>query len=262
MMSETEVQKCICNSTAFYEIDKYSHSLNCMVKYLQCESCGPIIAPESKNYDLSKIYNNEYFNNVDCGWKGRSKKLVKYIKYLNILSPLKKMQICDFGAGNGYLSKLLIDSGFNVLAYEPYLQNHSYLEHSYYYDKPFDADALLMVEVFEHFTIAFEEIEKILSDFQNPKLIIFMTVLTDSADNPINDWFYLNPDAGHFTLWSKKSLELFGEINGYKLISIDGAFLHIFCKASNMKMCNNFKILSIPTKFVMKIKILIEELFK
>ena len=261
MIPETEVQKCVCNSIAFHEINKYSHSLNCVVKYLQCESCGLIIALGSKNYDLSKIYNNEYFTSVDYGWKGRAKKLVKYIKYLNISIPLKKMQICDFGAGNGYLSKLLIDSGFNVLAYEPYIRNHSYLERLYYRDKPFNADVLLMVEVFEHFTNAFEEIEKILSDFQNPKLIIFTTVLTDDADDFINNWSYLNPDAGHFTLWSKKSLELFGEMKGYKLISLD-TFLHILCKTSDMNLYNNLKILSIPPMLIVMMKKILKRGFK
>lgn len=261
MMPETEEQKCVCNSTTFHEIDKYSQSLKCTVKYSQCESCGMIIAPESKNYDLSRIYGDEYFTSVDYGWKRRAKKLVKYIKYLNILIPLKKMQICDFGAGNGYLSKLLIDSGFNVLAYEPYLRNHSYLERLYYRDKPFNADVLLMVEVFEHFTNAFEEMKKILHDFQNPKLIIFTTVLTDDADDPVEKWFYLNPDAGHFTLWSKKSLALLGEMNGYKLISLD-TFLHILCKTSDMNLYNNLKVLSIPPRSIVMLKKVLKRGFK
>jgi len=260
MMLENQ-NKCACNSTAFKEYYKHSQSLDCIVKYVQCESCGLITAPESKNYNLSNIYTTEYFSNVDYGWKGRAKQLHIYIKYLNILLPLKKMQICDFGAGNGYLSKLLINSGFDVLAYEPFLRNDSYLEKSYYCDKPFDADVLLMVEVFEHFTNAFEDIRKIMTDFNDPKLIIFTTILTDNANEPISDWFYLEPDSGHFTLWSKKSLTLLGEMNGYKLISLD-TFLHIFCKASDMEMCNNLKILSIPPMLVVKMKNFLKRWFK
>ena len=253
--------KCVCNCTTFNEFYKHSQALNCVVKYVQCESCGLITAPESKNYKLSNIYNAEYFNNVDYGWKGRAKKLVVYIKYLNILLPLKKMQICDFGAGNGYLSKILINSGFNVIAYEPYLRNHSYLERLYYRDKPFNADVLLMVEVFEHFTNAFEEIKKILHDFQNPKLIIFTTVLTDDADDLVEKWFYLNPDAGHFTLWSKKSLALLGEMNEYKLVSLD-TFLHILCKTSDMNLYNNLKVLSIPPRLIVMLKKVLKRGFK
>lgn len=262
MKKKTNTKECTCNSTIFHNFEKYSQALNCVVEYVQCESCGLIIAPESKNYNLSRIYNAEYFNNVDYGWKGRAKILLIYIKYINILVPLKKLQICDFGAGNGYLSKLLINNGFNVLAYEPFIQNNTYLEKPYYCDTPFDADVLLMVEVFEHFTNAFEDIRKILTDFHNPKLIIFTTNLTDNATESIDDWLYLDPDSGHFTLWSKKSLTLLGEMNGYKLISFDNTFLHIFCKASDMKMCNNLKILSIPAKFAMKIRGLVKGLFK
>ena len=261
MNTDIQTIKCACNCTKFHEFNKYSQSLECMVTYFQCRSCGVITVPKSTKYDLSKIYNAEYFTNVDYGWKGRAEKLLKYVRYLNILIPLKKMQICDFGAGNGYLSKLLIDYGFDVLAYEPFLRNNSYLEKSHYCDEPFNADALLMVEVFEHFTNAFEDLLKILNDFNKPKLIIFTTILTDSANEPIDDWFYLDPDSGHFTLWSKKSLTLLGEINGYKLISLD-TFLHVFCRESEIEMCNDLKKLSIPPRVIVKMKNVLKRWFK
>jgi hypothetical protein len=256
------INKCACNCTEFKEYHKHSKALGRDVKYVQCGSCGMIIAPESTKYSLSSIYNADYFRNIDSGWKGRAKILLIYIKYINIFINIKKMQICDFGAGNGYLSKLLIKNGFNVLAYEPFIQNNTHLEKSYYCNKPFEADVLLMVEVFEHFTNAFEEISKILTDFNNPKLVIFTTNLIDNANESIDDWFYLEPDAGHFTVWSKKSLTLLGEMNGYKLISLDDTFLQVFCKASDIKMCNNLKNLSIPTKFVVKIRGVIKRLLK
>jgi hypothetical protein len=250
---EIKNPKCICNSTKFHEFIKYSDTMKMPITYLQCKSCGLVMVPESKKHDLTKIYNTEYFTNVDYGWKYRAKKVVKYIKYLNVFLPLKKLQICDFGAGNGYLSRLLIDSGFNVLSYEPYISNDLYLEDSYFRDKPFNTDVLLMIEVFEHFTDAFEEIKKILNDFNNPRLIIFTTVLTDNTFENIGNWFYANPDAGHFTLWSKKSLELLGERYGYRLISLD-TYLHIFCKVTDKKTYINLKILSIPTNLVVIMK--------
>lgn len=255
------VPKCICNSSEICEFIKYSHALKMPITYSQCKSCGLVTVPESKKHDLNKIYNNEYFLNVDYGWKYRAKKVLKYIKYLNILLPLKKMQICDFGAGNGYLSKLLIDSGFNVLSYEPYIRSNLYLDNSYFRNKPFSTDVLLMIEVFEHFTDAFEEIKKVLHDFNNPRLIIFTTVLTDNASKSIEKWFYANPDAGHFTLWSKKSLELLGEAYGYKLISLD-TYLHIFCRASDKKNHMNLKILSIPTNLIVRIKYMLKKGYK
>lgn len=261
MITENETHRCICNSTVFHEINKYSPVLNCVVRYLQCDSCGLIICQDSKNYDLSKIYNDDYFNHLDYGWKNRARLVVNYIKYLNILIPLKRMQICDFGAGIGYLSKLLIDSGYNVLSYEPYFRKNTYLSPSYFRDKPFNVDALLMVEVFEHFTDAFEEINKILQDFHTPRLIIFTTVLTDDADEKIENWFYSNPDSGHFTLWSRKSLELLGKMNGYKLISLD-TYLHIFCNGSDKNQYFALKILSIPTNLILMMKNILKRRFR
>lgn len=260
MMSEDKI-RCACNGTVFKEYHKHCKALDRVVEYVQCESCGMIIAPKSTEYNLSHIYNADYSTNVDYGWKGRAKRLYKYIRFINLYIPLKKKQICDFGAGNGCLGKLLISKGFNVLAYEPFIQNNTILEKSYYRNAPFDADVLLMVEVFEHFTNAFEEISKILTDFHNPELVIFTTYLTDNATKPIDEWWYLDPDGGHFTFWSRKSLTILGEINGYKLISLNPV-LHIFCKASDRQMCNSLRLLSIPTMFAMKISRLPDWLFK
>jgi hypothetical protein len=254
--------KCVCNCTAFKGYHKYSQTLDHVVDYVQCQSCGMVTAPESTNYNLSKIYNSEYFNNIDYGWKGRAKILSIYMRYINIFVPLKKMHICDFGAGNGYLSKKLKEKKFNVLAYEPFIQKDTYLDKSYYCNTPFNADVLLMVEVFEHFTNAFEEIRRIISDFHNPNLIILTTNLTDNATKPIEEWFYLDPDSGHFTLWSKKSLTLLGEMFGYKFISYDNAFLHIFCKETDIKTCKYLRISSIPVKLAVKMRGLVKGFFK
>jgi 2-polyprenyl-3-methyl-5-hydroxy-6-metoxy-1,4-benzoquinol methylase len=146
-------------------------------------SCGLIIAPQTKNYDLSKIYNAQYFINMDTGWEKRSKQALKFINMLDVIFKLKKMRICDYGAGNGYLTKSLIEAKYNILAYEPYLNNGTYLDKRYYRTKPFAADVILMIEVFEHFTDAKNQIKEILSSFNYPKIIIFTTLLTDNNKN-------------------------------------------------------------------------------
>ena len=86
-----------------------------------------------------------------------------------------------------------------------------------------------MIEVFEHFTNAIIELEQILTNFHNPKFIIITTNITDNAPLQIKKWDYLNPSAGHFTLWSKKSLRLFGGRYGYKQTSLTES-IHIFYK--------------------------------
>ncbi len=64
MMLENK-NKCACNYTAFKEYHKHSQALDYDVEYVQCESCGMIIAPESTKYTLFNIYNADYFINVD-----------------------------------------------------------------------------------------------------------------------------------------------------------------------------------------------------
>src|SRR5665648_175853 len=96
MTIRTITKKCVFNLIAFHEFDKYSQSLNCMVKYLQCKSCGLIEADGMKNHDLSKIYNETYFTDIDTGWKNRSKLIVKFINIINYSLNLKQMLICDY----------------------------------------------------------------------------------------------------------------------------------------------------------------------
>ncbi|NPE30018.1 class I SAM-dependent methyltransferase [Methanococcoides sp. SA1] len=225
---------CICGSTNFHDIVKYSYSMEKNVEFQQCILCRSVRATESKEYDLAKIYNDDYFNDVDTGWKDRSKLLMKFINVLNVFLNFKSMKICDYGAGNGYLTKSLLNSGYNVLAYEPYMGKKLYIDRKYYKNEPFEADVLLMVEVFEHFTDALNEIKEILVNFNYPRFIIFTTLLVENAGENIIDWWYLDPDAGHFTLWSKKSLETVGNLEGYKLISFTDSH-HILCKKEQNK---------------------------
>lgn len=222
-----ESKKCMCGSSEFNQFSKYSHVLEKKVEYYQCELCGQIVADGIKNYDLSKIYNEDYFMNVDIGWKNRSKLIVKFVNIINYSLNFKKMSICDYGAGNGYLAKSLIDIGYNVLAYEPYLGRELYLNKKYFIDTPFPADALIMIEVFEHFIDPLQEINAILKKFSGPQILLFSTLLVENAKYNINDWWYLNPDAGHFTLWSKKSLKDLSNLTGYKFISF-ADFFHVF----------------------------------
>lgn len=246
-MSLNSRMECICRSTKFNEISKYSRLLGEKVDYRECKLCGLIVAPNSINYDLSKIYNETYFSNMDSGWKGRAELVLKFVNSLNHGLNLKKMKICDFGAGNGYFTKSLIDSGYNVCAYEPFLGNNLYLDKMYYINEPFEADVLIMVEVFEHFTNPLKEIEEILIKFNYPKILIFTTQLRENAKENIDDWWYLNPDAGHFTLWSKKSLVRLGELEGYNLVSFSD-FMHILCKKQSKKEYEILKLQSVVYK--------------
>ncbi|MFZ3060714.1 MAG: methyltransferase domain-containing protein [Candidatus Methanoperedens sp.] len=223
------------------------------VEYNQCKTCGLIVVNESKKYDLSKIYNDNYFRNVDTGWKDRANLVLKLINIINRFINLKEKQMCDYGAGNGYLTKSLIDLGYRILAYEPFMQNNLYLDKKYYKNKPFPSEVLLLIEVFEHFTNAFNEIKKLLDDFKYPKFIIFTTFLVNNSDKNIVNWWYLNPDAGHFTLWSKKSLKILGNLEGYKLISFT-TFFHIFCKKELHKEYIIIKMLSVPFNLYVSLK--------
>lgn len=221
--------KCICGSLNYHQFSKYSNVFHQNVEYHKCCLCGLVVAPASKRYDLTKIYNDTYFIDVDYGWEERSQLILKFISVLNLSLNLKQKQICDYGAGNGYLTKSLIDLGYNVLAYEPFISKEQYLCELYYITEPFEANVLLMIEVFEHFTDAVNEFSDILERFNYPNFLIFTTEIIENSKGNIENWYYLNPDAGHFTIWSQKSLKTLGKLEGYRLISF-AHFFHVLCK--------------------------------
>ena len=251
--NSTNYECILCRSRQTDNNKKHSDIFKKQITYIQCKYCGLIYAPNAKKYDLKKIYTNNYFNKTDFGWENRTKWILKYIQLLNKAIHLKKYRICDFGVGNGYLTKRLVDGGFDVLAYEPYRQKTSFLNKKDYRNKPFETDVLLMVEVFEHFTDAINELEKIITDFRHPKLLIITTNLTDDAPHALVDWDYMNPDAGHFTLWSKKSLRLFGGRYGYKQTSLTES-IHIFYKDLSIYETTKLEIVAWVLRLTNKLK--------
>jgi hypothetical protein len=242
-----------------YVFQKYSTKLGRYVVYNQSLDTKVVHALQSKEYDLSKIYTDSYFIDTDYGWKTRTDIVHIYIKLLNLFIHLKSLQICDYGAGNGYLSKTLLENGYNILAYESYYQGSTCLEKRFVCNSPFEVDVLLMIEVFEHFINPLFEIETILKDFKYPRLILFTTSLTDNAPELIHEWDYIDPDSGHFTIWSKKGLTQLGNVNGYRFISLDNLFFHVFCKESEEELYTKLNILSKIIQPIVQIRQKIKE---
>jgi hypothetical protein len=237
-----------------YVFQKYSRKLGQYVVYRQSIDTKLIIAPQSEEYDLSKIYTDSYFIDTDCGWRTRTDIVQIYIRLINFFINLKNMDICDYGAGNGYLVKTLLEKGYNILAYDIYYQGNTCLDKRFVCNSPFEVDILLMIEVFEHLTNPLFEIKTILKNFEYPKLVFVTTSLIDNAPDPIQEWEYIDPDSGHFTIWSKKELIQLGTTNGYRFISLDNVFFHVLCKESEEKLYTKLNILSKVIQPIVKIR--------
>jgi 2-polyprenyl-3-methyl-5-hydroxy-6-metoxy-1,4-benzoquinol methylase len=110
----------------------------------------------------------------------------------------------DYGGGNGQLSKILKDAGWNSTAFDPYGNSDDVVSGTY--------NLITVFEVFEHVTQLHELLDKLAGYLDEPGLIFFSTLVSDehvAPDMPL-DWWYAAPRNGHVSLFSIMSLELLG----------------------------------------------------
>jgi SAM-dependent methyltransferase len=138
--------------------------------------------------------------------EGRNK-LENHFRIARIKQLKPNGQILDFGCGNGLLVKDLKDSGFNVTGYDKFHKSFDTLP------EPNSADVVTMIEVIEHLCEPFEEIDLIYQSLKPDGVVMIETSFTDWLT--IND-DYINPDAGHNTVWSHKGLTEMMTSKGFK----------------------------------------------
>lgn len=95
----------------------------------------------------------------------------------------------DYGGGNGTLSRLLREAGWNSSTYDPFV------------DKGLGVDSLGKFDLITAFEV-FEHVPDV------PALMANFTLVSDGHIEPKKrlDWWYASPRNGHIALFSKKSL--------------------------------------------------------
>lgn len=212
------------------------------VNYYQCTNCNFIQTDEpfwlSEAYssaitlsDIGLFSRNIYFTEIStamlriCGF-----------------DPTKKY--LDYGAGYGVYVRMMRDNGFNFYWSDEYCEN--------LYTKKFSADLSIpkkeyelvtAFEVFEHLVNPIKEIEKLL---QYTDSILFSTLLTNSANTSIDNWWYLAPEHGqHVALYNKKTLHYIAD--KYKL--------RLYTNNSSLHLLTKKKLNSLYYKFFTRIRI-------
>lgn len=168
--------------------------------YYKCINCKVIfkdqseIVPPNKEVSRYLTHNNSIFN-----FKYRNY-LNSCIKGLSIYTLPKDSDILDFGCGyQPVLSELLRKKGYNVFNYDLYFNsNEENLNKKY--------DAIVSIEVFEHFLAPAKTIVKI-SDMLNPggKLFISTRLYPDNIDE-LNKWWYMK-DETHIIFYTEDTIK-------------------------------------------------------
>ncbi len=174
------------------------------VYYHRCPACGLIFTVVfdgfSKADFAEHIYNDSY-KLVDPEYAEiRPAGNAKTIRQLFGNTP--RINILDYGGGNGKLTKLLLGTGFfNVQTYDPFVPESATLPTRKF-------DLILCFEVVEHSPTPIETFQEMVSLLADGGMIMFSTLaLPPNIDQVGLGWWYAGPRNGHVTLYSMQALQ-------------------------------------------------------
>ena len=203
------MQCIICESATTAAFDK---SLNDQtVRYFECTTCGHLTATE---VDADALYSqDEYFDLIDAGWERRNERILRYVNAAQALPGIKLKkgsEILDFGCGVGKLVDLLVEHGFEASGYEPF-PNQPVTSLRIETD-PAALDAMngrfqlvTMVEVVEHLRDPDDVLDTV-GDLLRPRGYLLTSTDLYRPGTHEDDWYYLNPAAGHVSIFTEASL--------------------------------------------------------
>jgi SAM-dependent methyltransferase len=196
------------------------------VYYARCGNCGYCFAPEIAGWKLEefeeKIYNKEYvlFDPDYIESRPRSNALSLISMFGDKANSVKHL---DYGGGDGLLSKTLKESSWQSISYDPFVNRDIGIAQLGKFD------LITLYEVFEHVPDPIQLMSNLRSLLNQNGVILFSTLLSDGNIN-INQrlsWWYASPRNGHISLFSRKSLSILAQNNGFNFGSFSDGF-HIF----------------------------------
>lgn len=232
----------ICKSDAYFLVSK-KDTLNQVYDYHKCRKCAFLFDKDFADTQklqskISKVYENNYFEDIDYGWKNRgdsySQKINMLLDWYSFFKHKKNVTVLDYGGGNGYITSK-IDKKCDVLYYDKYVKP-TYAGSYEILSEPKKSDVVLAVEVAEHITDVSEW--KVLLDLASD-VLIFTTETSDGIiESQLTDWWYLRPDVGHIAIYSAKSLNILAKKYGFAYFFFPSKSFHIFIRSPFLSKLN------------------------
>lgn len=185
-----------------------------------CDNCGHVFSPDfwqwSDNDFSEKIYNADYISidpdYVEIRPLGNAQLLMQLFD-----SHKSTIKHLDYGGGNGKLSCLLKENGWNSISFDPFPNS------------PFEPDRLgkfnliTAFEVFEHVPQPQKLLANITQLMDEACLVLFSTLIADNSlkKNSRINWWYCSPRNGHISLFTRKSLSVLGKQHQLKFGSLN-----------------------------------------
>lgn len=189
----------ICNNHAHWRLNKLG------TDYHQCTNCRTLFSAPLDNSGMvgggseierNTLQNAERINRLKVIFGGHT----------------DGVNVLDFGAGTGYLVDDLNAAGHNAIGYDAYNPKFKILPEK---DK---FHACTMIECAEHLSHPFIEFDCIYRSLLKGGVLMIETSFIEIADQEgleLEDFFYINPAAGHSTIYSWHGLDLLLSIKGF-----------------------------------------------
>lgn len=179
-----------------------------VVLYSQCANCKTVFCDmldqEGKIGGEYEVERNEKENYLR----------IERVDQMAYGIPKHEVRILDWGCGSGYFIDDLKKAGYmHVDGFDAYNEKFITLPKKEHYH------IVTATEVFEHFSSPFREIDVIYRSLVNGGGVIIETSFTNIAEQekiPIEDFFYISPEAGHSTLFSHHSLDLLMALKSFR----------------------------------------------
>lgn len=190
------------------------------ISYYRCETCDHLTA---NVFDPDKLYlEDNYFTEVDHGWEARNKRVLKFLKLFSRLPGIKLplgIKTLDYGCGVGSLVKDLAQLGNDAFGYEPFPNPECQLDNIITesaalagYSTSFQL--VTMIEVLEHLRSPEKQLAEIRELLKKGGYLMISTGIFRNGLHS-SDWYYLNPIAGHVSIYSERSIQTLLESNGF-----------------------------------------------
>jgi 2-polyprenyl-3-methyl-5-hydroxy-6-metoxy-1,4-benzoquinol methylase len=200
---------CAAATTKWFSIGQNGSAFH----YCRCPICGHLTATELAapiRYDDEK-----YFNNVDTGWQERNATIFMLVRSLLRSSRFGlsyRSIVLDYGCGVGHLVNDLSLAGFNAWGFEPYALHPGPMRRvlTSWQDVTRTVPAvelLACIEVLEHLPHPDRFLNDVSGLIKSDGYILVSTGMFRKGFHS-SDWYYLNPAAGHVSIFTEESLRL------------------------------------------------------
>ena len=184
------------------------------VQYFLCGNCGFCFAPEIAAWKLeefeARIYNDEYVL-ADPEYR-ETRPRANAAALISLFGErARSIRHLDYGGGNGLLARVLKDSHWQSVSYDPFVDRDADIGELGQFD------LITAFEVFEHVPDARQLMSNLRALLAPGGIVLFSTLLSDGNIGPRQKlgWWYAAPRNGHISLYSRKSLALLAQEHGF-----------------------------------------------